>query len=57
MTPQEFEWRQERLEDAYRKRRIGKITLLREMRKLGFRNVDQLREWLKELDNERAPDS
>lgn len=36
MTPQEFEWEQERLEIAYERGEIGKITFIRRMKALGF---------------------
>ena len=53
MTPAEFEWHQERIEDAYARGQIGKITFLRRMSALGFNDLPKLRELLKELDEKR----
>lgn len=53
MTPAEFEWAQERLEDAYRKGEINLTTFHRKMRKLGF-NLDTILEAIRGLDEARS---
>ncbi len=54
MTPAEFEWADEQTERAYVEGRIGKITFLKAMRALGYKNMEYLRELLTELDKQRA---
>ena len=51
MTPAEFEWAQERIEIAYRRGEIGKITFHRRMSALGF-TTEGIRQHLKELDEQ-----
>ncbi len=54
MTPAEFEWADEQTERAYIECRIGKITFLKRMRELGYKNMEYLRKLLTELDKQRA---
>lgn len=54
MTPAEFEWRDEQIELAYKRRQIGKITFHRQMSALGYK-TEGIRQRLRELDEERAP--
>jgi hypothetical protein len=49
MTPTEFEWAQERLEDSYRKDEINLTTFHRKMRELGF-DLDSILEAIRGLD-------
>lgn len=51
MTPAEYEWTVEMLEEAYRRGSIGKITFRRRASRLGFQKIH---EWLSELDAQRA---
>lgn len=50
MTPADFEWHQEQIELAYLRGEIGKITYIKRMSALGFKNIDMMREELRELD-------
>lgn len=52
MTPDEFELRQERAEDAYLSGDMGRIAFMRRMSSLGFK-TEAIKEWLKELDQKR----
>lgn len=54
MTPQEFEWHQEQIEDAYVRGDFGKISFIRRMSALGFKDLARMRELLAELDQRRT---
>ena len=53
MTPAEYEWYTESLEEAYEKGRISQKEFLRRMFKLGYSNEAKLRRWMSEVDSRR----
>jgi hypothetical protein len=54
MTPQEFEWGQEQIENDYVANKIGKLTYIKRMSALGLNNIEHRREELRELDARRV---
>jgi len=53
VTPAEYEWEQECIEQDYLDGRIGKLTYIKRMSALGLNNIEHRREELRELDLRR----